>query len=80
DLVATHELFALRHPEEYPFNEGRLASTGGIDVGIEDYERMLGEQHVAHSTALHSRRVDVADAGTICLGPAARFALNRERL
>jgi sulfhydrogenase subunit alpha len=26
---------ALRHPEEYPFNEGRLVSNRGLDIGVE---------------------------------------------
>ena len=28
-------LFALRHPDEYPFSEGRIVSSKGIDIALE---------------------------------------------
>ncbi len=33
-----YEFVALRHPDEYPFNEGRLVSNRDIDIDIADYE------------------------------------------
>jgi sulfhydrogenase subunit alpha len=80
DLDITRELFALRHASEYPFNEGRFASTSGIDVSIRDYESVLAEHQVPHSTALHSKRIHAASELPVCLGPAARFALNQQHL
>jgi coenzyme F420-reducing hydrogenase alpha subunit len=72
-----YEFVALQHPEEYPFNEGRLTSTGGIDVEVRDYDQVLLEEQVEHSTALHSR---VKGRGAAHMGPLARYALNYERL
>jgi len=72
-----YEFVALRHPTEYPFNEGRLTSTRGIDVEVRDYDRILREEQVEHSTALHSR---VEGGGAAHMGPLARYALNYERL
>lgn len=72
-----YEFVALRHPEEYPFNEGRLVSTRGIDIDIADYETEFEERHVAHSTALHSV---VKRRGAYLVGPLARYALNFDRL
>jgi coenzyme F420-reducing hydrogenase alpha subunit len=80
DLENPHALFALRHDSEYPFNEGRYASTDGVDIAVAYYETILEEHQVAHSTALHSRRADAAGAAPIRVGPAARFALNRDCL
>src|SRR5271166_1107061 len=54
DFERDYEFVALRHPEEYPLNEGRLVSSGDIDIAIADYESEFEERHVAHSTALHS--------------------------
>ena len=72
-----YEFVALRHPDEYPFNEGRLVSNRGIDIDIADYETQFEERHVAHSTALHSV---VKRRGAYLVGPLARYALNFDRL
>jgi len=72
------ELVALRHPAEYPMNEGRLVSSGGLDVAGDAWESAFEEHQVQHSTALHARR---REGGTPYLvGPLARVALNSERL
>jgi len=72
-----YEFVALRHPDEYPFNEGRLVSNKGLDIAIKDYERHFQEEHVAHSTALHAQHVG---HGAYFTGPMARYALNFDRL
>ena len=77
DFERDYEFVALRHKDEYPFNEGRLVSSRDIDIDIADYESEFEERHVAHSTALHSlskRR------GAYLVGPLARYALNFDRL
>jgi sulfhydrogenase subunit alpha len=68
---------ALRHPEEYPFNEGRVTSSGGLDIPVEAYDDHFEETHVARSTALHSR---MKDGTSYLVGPLARYALNSNRL
>jgi len=72
-----YEFVALRHPGEYPFNEGRLVSSRGIDIAIADYETEFEERQVAHSTALHSV---VKRRGAYHVGPLARYALNFDLL
>ncbi|MGO9483342.1 MAG: Ni/Fe hydrogenase subunit alpha [Rhodomicrobium sp.] len=77
DFEQDYEFVALRHPHEYPLNEGRLVSSRGIDIAIADYETEFEERHVAHSTALHSM---VKRRGAYHVGPLARYALNSDRL
>ncbi|MBK8025277.1 MAG: Ni/Fe hydrogenase subunit alpha [Chloroflexi bacterium] len=68
---------ALHHPDEYPFNEGRLISNRGLDIAIRDYEDHFAEEHVAHSTALHSV---MKGQGAYFVGPLARYNLNYDQL
>jgi len=77
DFKQDYEFVALRHPHEYPFNEGRLISSRGIDIAIADYETEFEERHVEHSTALHSM---LKRRGAYHVGPLARYALNFDRL
>jgi sulfhydrogenase subunit alpha len=77
DFERDYEFVALQHPDEYPFNEGRLVSNRDIDIDIADYETEFEERHVAHSTALHS---SVKRRGAYLVGPLARYALNFDRL
>ncbi|OOZ40216.1 Ni/Fe hydrogenase subunit alpha [Solemya pervernicosa gill symbiont] len=67
---------AMRHPNEYPMNEGRLVSSSGLDIAIEEYERHFSEHHVPHSTALHS----TLEGQPYLVGPLARLNLNLDRL
>ncbi|MGE3315190.1 MAG: Ni/Fe hydrogenase subunit alpha [Planctomycetaceae bacterium] len=73
-----YEMVALQHPDEYPMNEGRIASTRGGSIAVDDYEQEFVESHVKHSTALHSMRGDARSCYFV--GPLARLNLNRERL
>ena len=77
DFEQDYEFVALRHPDEYPFNEGRLVSSRGLDIDIADYDREFEERHVAHSTALHSV---LKRRGAYLVGPLARYALNFDLL
>ncbi|MGM0617535.1 MAG: Ni/Fe hydrogenase subunit alpha [Actinomycetota bacterium] len=61
----------------YPIEDGRLVTTTGLDIGIEEWPEHFHEEHVAHSTALHGR---MTGGGTYLVGPAARFNLNADRL
>ena len=72
-----YEFVALRHPGEYPFNEGRLVSNRDIDIDIADFDTEFEERQVAHSTALHSL---LKRRGPYLVGPLARYALNFDRL
>jgi len=72
DLEQDYEFVSLRHPDEYPFNEGRIVSSKGLDLAVREYEFFFEERHVPHSNALHS----VARGhGNYMVGPMARFNL-----
>lgn len=72
-----YEFVSLRHPEEYPFNEGRIVSTKGLDIDAKEYEFYFQEEHVPYSNALQSV---LKERGAYAVGPLARFNLNFERL
>jgi coenzyme F420-reducing hydrogenase alpha subunit len=72
------ECVALAHPAEYPMNEGRIASSAGLDVDAADFETHFVERQVPHSTALHCR---LEPGGrTYLVGPLARINLHRDLL
>jgi coenzyme F420-reducing hydrogenase alpha subunit len=77
DFEQDYEFVALRDPDRYAIEDGRLVSSSGIDIGPGEYEEHFSEQHVPHSTALQSR---MSDGGTYFLGPMARYSLNYEQL
>jgi sulfhydrogenase subunit alpha len=68
---------ALVHPDEYPFNEGRLANTNGLTIDVAEFRDHYEEHHEAWSTALHGYQ---RNGRRYTVGPIARFNLNRERL
>ncbi len=67
---------AMRHPEEYPLNEGRIVSDEGLNISIDEYPQHFKEHQVPHSTALHS----LLDGKPYLLGPLARLNINQDRL
>ncbi len=77
DFTPDYEFVALRHPEEYPFNEGRLVSSRGMDISVREYENYFTEEHVQYTNALHSYK---KDSGPYFVGPLARYSLNYDRL
>jgi coenzyme F420-reducing hydrogenase alpha subunit len=77
DFQRDYQFVALRHPREYPFNEGRLVSNLGLDVPAADFERHFVEEHVEHSNALQGA---VRDGRPYLVGPLARYSLNFDRL
>jgi coenzyme F420-reducing hydrogenase alpha subunit len=70
-------LVALRHPTEYPMNEGRIVSTDGLDLAPMDWRSAFGEEQVAWSHALQARG---RDGSAYLLGPMARVTLAGDRL
>jgi coenzyme F420-reducing hydrogenase alpha subunit len=76
DLMLDGDLVALHHDREYAINDGRIASTSGLDITVSKFPEHFGEEHVAHSTALHGR----ARAGAFTVGPLARYNLNFDQL
>lgn len=70
------ESVCLRHPDEYPLNEGRLVSDRGLDISAAEFEREFTEFHVAHSTALYCHH----RGKPYLVGPLARLNVNLGRL
>lgn len=77
DFEPDYEFVSLRHPAEYPFNEGRVVSSKGMDIDVHDYATHFVEEHVRHSNALHSV---ITGRGAYFVGPLARYSLNYDRL
>ncbi len=77
DFEQDYEFVSLSHPEEYPFNEGRIVSSRGLDIAVSAYEENFTEQQVEHSNALHCV---LRGNSSYMVGPMARFNLNFERL
>ena len=77
DFEQDYEFVSLRHPAEYPFNEGRLVSNHGLEIDAAQYEDHFSEVHVEHSNALWSV---LKGRSTYLVGPLPRFNLNFDRL
>jgi coenzyme F420-reducing hydrogenase alpha subunit len=77
DAERDYVFVALHESRDYPLERGRLRSSTGLDIGPDQYERHFAEEHVEHSTALHSRMLGV---GPYLVGPLARYALNSANL
>jgi coenzyme F420-reducing hydrogenase alpha subunit len=71
------EFVSLRHPHEYPMNEGRIASSEGIDAAADDFDDFFEEHQVPYSNALQCK---IKGRGPYFVGPLARVNLNFDRL
>ncbi len=77
DYSYDYNCVALKHKDEYAICEGRLVSSAGLDIPVSEFENHFGEEHVAHSNALHG----ASDTGAPYLvGPIARYNLNFDQL
>jgi sulfhydrogenase subunit alpha len=77
EVESDFEYVSVSHPDEYPFNEGRLVSNRGVDVAVSEWNQVFQEEHVARSNALQSK---VRARGAYHVGPLARYNLNFEKL
>jgi coenzyme F420-reducing hydrogenase alpha subunit len=77
DFEQDYESVALSHPDEYPFNEGRLVSSRGLDIDPAEFEDHFVERHVPYSNALHAQ---LRQRASYLVGPVARFNLNFSKL
>jgi coenzyme F420-reducing hydrogenase alpha subunit len=71
-----YELVSIRQAAGYPLFDGAVVSSGGLEIGVAEYEERFEEEHVAHSHALHSSR----QRQPYLVGPLARYSLNEDRL
>lgn len=67
---------SLQHPNEYPFNEGNVVSSKGLNIKISEYEKYFREEHIPHSTALYS----YLENKPYLTGPLARLNNNYQLL
>jgi sulfhydrogenase subunit alpha len=77
DLERDYEFVALRHPDEYPICDGRIASSRGLDIAVREYDLHFVEEQSPYSNALRST---LRGGDAYLCGPLARFNLNFDRL
>jgi coenzyme F420-reducing hydrogenase alpha subunit len=78
EFETDYEYVALRSEAgRYPIEEGKIVSSGGLEVSARQYEDHFEEKHVKHSTALQSH---IIGRGAYFAGPMARMELNFDRL
>jgi sulfhydrogenase subunit alpha len=73
----TGRMVSLRHPSEYPMNDGRIVSTDDLDVPAQDWETAFAEHQVPWSHALQARG---RDGRPYLLGPSSRITLAGKQL
>ena len=78
DFEQDYIFVSLKHPDEYPMNEGRVVSNRGLDIDVSDYDDHFEEQHVDYTHALHC--VMKPGGESYHVGPMARYANNFARL
>ena len=77
-----YHFVALRDPDTYAIDRGRIVSTGSsqaeaIDISVDEWPDHFVEEHVAWSNALHAR---INGGGAYHVGPMARYNLNSAQL
>ena len=73
ELERDYVFVALRNGERYPFSQGRIVASTGLDIGVPEFLDHFREEHVEHSNALHGHMIGV---GSYFVGPMARYNLN----
>lgn len=76
DLVQDYTFVALTPSDDYPFNEGSVASSRGLHIPSREFEAHFVEAQVPHSTALHC----TLNGASYLVGPMARVNQNYDRL
>lgn len=71
------ECVSLAHENEYPIARGKIISTSGLNIGVEEYDQYFEEYQVPYSNALHSK---LKGKGSYLAGPLARYNLNNDLL
>jgi sulfhydrogenase subunit alpha len=69
DFEQDYTFVSLRQPGDYPIERGRIVSSGGLDIAVDEYEEHFAEEHVERSNALHSSMIG---GGAYLVGPLAR--------
>jgi coenzyme F420-reducing hydrogenase alpha subunit len=69
---------SLHHPQEYAITRGRLVSSEGLDIPVDQFEAHFEERQVPRSNALHACLVGREEPYLV--GPMARYNNNFEQL
>jgi sulfhydrogenase subunit alpha len=77
ERVVDCDLVALSQPGEYAIEDGRIRSSGGLDLAPSEYDEHFEELHVERSNALQSI---MRGGGTYLCGPLARYSLGSAQL
>jgi coenzyme F420-reducing hydrogenase alpha subunit len=74
----THDFtcVSLRHPNEYPMNDGNIVSDQGLNITIDCFDDYFKEFQVPYSNALHC----LLQGKPYLVGPLARVNINHDRL
>lgn len=72
-LEMDYDFVALRNPSEVAMLDGRIATSRGLEIPVNQFTDHFTEVQVPHSTALHGH---LRDGGTYLVGPLARLNLN----
>jgi len=78
DFEHDHAYLALRHPDRYAIERGRLVTTTGLDAPVASFDEHVTESHVEHSNALHAHLRPEGERYLV--GPLARYTLNADQL
>jgi len=76
EFAPDYNYVALRHTDEYPFNEGQIVASSGLRISANEFEQHFTEHQVPYSNALHCTLQD----SSYLVGPLARLNLNHDRL
>jgi coenzyme F420-reducing hydrogenase alpha subunit len=76
ELTPDYTYVALRHPDEYPFNEGQIVASSGLQISANEFEQHFAEHQVSYSNALHCTLQGLP----YLVGPLARLNLNQEHV
>jgi len=77
DFERDYEFVALRDPDGYAIEDGRIVSNRGLDIDASEWDDHFVESHVEWSNALHARR---RNGDSYHVGPLARYSLNSDQL
>ena len=77
DFHPASEYVALQGSGEYTFNEGRIVSTKGLDISVDEYERHFKESQVPYAMAKQSV---IRARGPFMVGALARTNLKSDDL
>jgi len=78
DLEMDYECVSIKHPDEYPMNDGYVASSSGLKIPFEQFEQHFEERHMPQSTSLHC--VTIPEEKSYLVGPLARINLCFDQL